>query len=242
MTPPAVRAAIGSPDGGPWQPEAGPVDAAGLLAHELVTPAHVMGAYLDVLAADAARGVPADAAAVDGLRRQLRRLEALAADLVALRDLDAGTLGVELRQVDLSALARQAAADLAPAVGRRLVVEAAAAVPVTADAARLGQLVAILVTNAARYSPPRRPVTLTVARAGDEATLAVRDHGPGVPEPGRDRLFSRFGRIDPHSPGAGLGLYLAAGIARAHAGRLDYQPARGGGAQFTLRLPRRRPA
>lgn len=214
------------------------VDPAAVVAHELTGPLQAMTAYLDLLDAEVAGGTPPGAEVIGGLRRQARRLECLAADLAGLRHLADGHLPLERRPVDLGAVVADAVGDfVAVHGGVRVRLAVGGPVPVVADPARLGRLVANLLTNAARHSPPRRPVTVTVAGdGGGAATVSVRDHGPGVPAAVLPRLFTPRACLD-GCGGAGLGLYLAAGIARAHGGTLTYALARGGGACFTLALP-----
>jgi signal transduction histidine kinase len=72
-----------------------------------------------------------------------------------------------------------------------------------------------------------------------EAYLWVRDHGPGVPEADRRRIFDRFARGEPAAaqPGGGLGLAIVKAIAEAHHGRVELASVPGRGARFTVVLP-----
>jgi two-component system OmpR family sensor kinase len=80
-----------------------------------------------------------------------------------------------------------------------------------------------------------------VARAADRVTIAVRDHGPGLPDGDPDALFERFWRAEGGRErgraGAGLGLAIVAGIVAAHHGTVKADNAPGGGARFTITLP-----
>ena len=68
--------------------------------------------------------------------------------------------------------------------------------------------------------------------------LWVDDHGPGVPEPDRERIFEAFHRASPDARGVGLGLHIAREIVKLHGGSLEVTDGEGGGAMFVLTLPR----
>src|SRR5258706_86300 len=104
------------------------------------------------------------------------------------------------------------------------------------------QVLSNLLENAARYAPPGTEVTVrAVAVAGtDEVEVAVVDHGPGVAEGERERIFDEFyrPRVEGRGPvGTGMGLAIVKGIVEAHGGRIWVEPTPGGGATFALRLP-----
>ncbi|MFT3841626.1 MAG: hybrid sensor histidine kinase/response regulator [Myxococcaceae bacterium] len=108
------------------------------------------------------------------------------------------------------------------------------------DRARLEQMITNLVENVCRYAPG---APMEIELVGDEsvATLTVRDHGKGVPEDTVPRLFQRFsvGTGKPAAgKGFGLGLWIVAQLAQQHGGTIDFAPAQGGGASFTITLPR----
>lgn len=92
-----------------------------------------------------------------------------------------------------------------------------------------------LLENAVKFSPPGGTVRVTV-RAGDDATLAVQDEGPGVPSAAQARLFQRF-RPGGAGRGTGLGLYLTRKIAEAHGGEVRYDRTAQARSVFTLTLP-----
>ena len=103
-----------------------------------------------------------------------------------------------------------------------------------ADAGRLEQLFAVLLNNAFEYAPAGTPVELKAeAPAGGGLRIDVTDHGPGVPDADKQRIFERFTRGDPSRTGKahfGLGLAVAAEIAALHgagAGRAGTPPAAG---------------
>ncbi len=109
---------------------------------------------------------------------------------------------------------------------------------VTGDARLLGRLVRNLMHNALRHGGT--PVTATVAQAGGEAEIRVRDHGRGIPETESARVFEPFYRPSGRSEatgGWGLGLALVRQIAERHGGAVRYESPSGGGACFIVTLP-----
>jgi signal transduction histidine kinase len=177
------------------------------------------------------------------LLRESRRAGRLVDDLLVLARLDAG---LELRRepVDLLELVR-AEAERAQLVAPDQQVEVRGEpVTVPGDASRLAQVLGNLLDNARRHGGPGA-VTVTVSR-GDPATVLVTDEGPGVLPADRERIFDRLVRLDEargDDGGAGLGLAIARGIARAHGGDLRcVDPPSGRGAAFQLLLNPRRAA
>jgi two-component system, OmpR family, sensor kinase len=173
------------------------------------------------------------------LLRESRRAGRLVDDLLVLARLDAG---LELRHepVDLLELARTEA-ERAQLVAPDQQVEVRGEPVVTGgDASRLAQVLGNLLDNARRHAGPGA-VTVTVS-GGDRATVLVTDDGQGVPPADRERIFDRLVRLDEargEDGGAGLGLAIARGIARAHGGDLRcVDPPSGRGAAFELSLRR----
>jgi signal transduction histidine kinase len=109
------------------------------------------------------------------------------------------------------------------------------------DRDRLRQLLANLVENAVRYTPPPGEIVVSVRRRGERAELAVADTGIGIAPEHHERIFERFYRVDAARTrsvgGTGLGLAIVRQIAEAHGGtvRLDSTPGRG--SEFVIELP-----
>jgi PAS domain S-box-containing protein len=97
----------------------------------------------------------------------------------------------------------------------------------------------VLIDNAVAYSPPTSPVVLNGRLAASGIELAVRDHGPGVPQDEQVRVFDKFyrGSNAAGMPGSGLGLYMARSIVEVHGGVLSLVTPAGGGAEFRIWLP-----
>ena len=112
-------------------------------------------------------------------------------------------------------------------------------VTVLGDRLLLRRLVRNLVENARRYGG-EGPISVSVIHASDRAVLEVSDHGPGVPEAERQRIFEPFYRVaggKEMGRGSGLGLALVLDIARRHGGDAVCLAAEGGGSLFKVDLP-----
>lgn len=167
------------------------------------------------------------------------RLTELVDNLLAMSRIQAGALSVHTTQVDVDEVASRALLTL-DAAGVDLVVPPALP-PVTADAILLERVVANLVANALRFSPPGERVTITATHPDDELAtleLAVTDHGPGADPQRWEEMFAPFQRLGDTTPGGlGLGLAIARGLTEAMGGTLTPTATPGGGLTMTVRLP-----
>jgi two-component system sensor histidine kinase HydH len=103
------------------------------------------------------------------------------------------------------------------------------------DAPRMTQVLANLLSNALQHAPDDTRVAVRVGREGHHLCYTVRDHGPGVPEDQRERIFDPF--VTGRQRGTGLGLAVARRICQLHGGTLTVTEADGGGARFVARIP-----
>jgi len=112
---------------------------------------------------------------------------------------------------------------------------------VQGDADRLTQVFTNLLSNAAKFSPAGATVEVAVTRRDQWVRVGVTDHGAGVPEAFRARIFGKFAQADSSSTrqngGAGLGLSIAKAIIERHGGRIDYISEPDQGATFFVDLP-----
>jgi CheY-like chemotaxis protein len=147
--------------------------------------------------------------------------------------------------VDLSELVRQAFEDKqfsAKRHGITMTCEAPTMVPVLADAERIHQILANLLTNAIKFTPSGGRVTLRCWVDGGEAAISVRDTGEGVPSEFLQHIFERFSQADRsrgrRHRGLGLGLSIVYHLVELHGGRVAADsPGPGGGTTMTVRLP-----
>lgn len=170
------------------------------------------------------------------------RMGLLVEDLLMLARLDQQR-PLERDPVDVLELAGDAvqdaqAIDPTRTVSLEMVTEGPAPM-VRGDEQRLRQVFANLVSNALIHT--QSAVTVRVATTPELATVAIIDHGPGIPEADRARVFERFFRTDASrtraSGGSGLGLSIVAALVSAHGGQITVEETPGGGATFVFSLP-----
>jgi two-component system sensor histidine kinase TctE len=184
--------------------------------------------------------VPVDQ--IDKLRSATRRTTQLANQLLALSRADERTMaGQPMERVALRPLCEsllEAHLDTATAKQIDLGLEAQPA-SVPGHAWLLRELLANLVDNAVKYTPPGGSVTIRCGPCDSDAFLEVEDDGPGVPPGQLPRLLERFYRVPgTQGEGTGLGLAIADEIARAHRSQLQLGPGAGGrGLRIRLVLP-----
>ncbi len=209
-------------------------------SHELRTPLTVVRASLEHLRRHADEPVRAVGDALDDIGAEVEHLTSLVDDLLLLARSDSGAISLDRLPLDLGDVAAAAASSLAKPAGAKDVsveVDPEPAI-VEGDAARLRQLVFILVDNAIRHSPTGGHVRVAVRRDGDSALLDVEDDGRGVKPEDMPHVFERFWRASgAPSGGTGLGLAIAKWIVDRHHGSIEVSNREGGGAQFRVRLP-----
>ena len=178
------------------------------------------------------------------IEEEADRLNRLVAGLLDLSRLNAGELRVTPEIVaaeDLVGAALQRVQG--PMGGREIRVELHPSEPILLGRMDFVQSLRVLVNlleNAQKYAPPATPIDISVERDGGRLVFRVADHGPGVAEDERERIFQPFYR-QPHGEadvgGAGLGLAISRRLAEAQGGSLAYEPRPGGGSVFVFALP-----
>lgn len=202
------------------------------IAHELRTPLTVLTGRINGMI----DGVfPMDEAALQTLLVQTGQLNRLIDDLKILTLAEAGQFSLHPEPIDLGDIAAAAAANETD-----LTVGLSAA-PVSADPARIRQILDALLTNARRYGGSG--LRIETGQADGAAFLRVLDRGPGLPAASQAEAFTAFWRAEPsrgrEAGGSGLGLAVVQALARTHGGRVSYDARDGGGAIFTVYLPMR---
>ena len=173
------------------------------------------------------------------IEQESGRMKVLVEDLLLLARLDE-TRPHASEPVDLSVLAADACSDaVATAPDRQVTLDAPAPVVVLGDTDHLRQAIANLVANAVRHTPAGSPIEVATRIEGDQASVTVRDHGPGLDEATLAHAFDRFWQADAArvGTGSGLGLAIVAGIAEEHGGTVTAANRVDGGAAFTVTVP-----
>jgi two-component system sensor histidine kinase BaeS len=213
------------------------------VSHELRTPLTALNAVLENLADGVAEPDPVTLrAALD----QGERMAGLVGDLLDLSRVDAGKAPLARRRIDVLALLETAVTQAAVS-GRDVTYDVRVEPPdlsVEGDPERLHQLVANLLDNASRHSPPGGTVAVSARTTADRWLLEVSDQGPGVAPGDRERAFERFGTLGEDSVhsgggGTGLGLAIARWVTDLHGGTIRFvDPEPGGsGARVRADLP-----
>ena len=220
---------------------------ASAVTHELRTPLTTFRMYSEMLADDMVKDREQRQVYLDTLKDESGRLSNLVENVLAYARLEEGrrparkastTLGDVLAQVVPPLVKRAQDADMS----LRVENEAPHDTRLTVDVEAVGQILFNLVDNACKYSAGSGDDTvhLTVRRQDGKLSLGVRDHGPGVPPAMAKVVFDPFERganNDDATPGVGLGLALARGLARDLGGDLEVETRVDDGASFRLTLP-----
>lgn len=210
------------------------------VSHDLRTPLASAKAAVDTLGTiDLDLSLADRDELLDTAERSLDRLSGLVENLLDMSRLQAGALALRVEEVDLIDVAYAATASLGPD-GDAVSICAADDLPeVLADPALLERALANLVQNAIHYSPTETVPRIAASSHGSRVEVRVVDHGPGVPDEERDRIFQPFQRLGDHdnSSGVGLGLALARGLIEAMSGTIQPESTPGGGLTMTVSLP-----
>lgn len=217
----------------------------GAVAHDLRTPLFTLRAYLDGLSDGLATSPRKTSQYLQACRTSATALDRLITDLFSYARME--YLGQQpcREPVDLGALLRTAAQAHQPRADARhitmTVTTTAIPCTVSADEHLLTRVIGNLVDNALRHTPEHGQISLSCARAGDEATFTVSDSGPGIDPADLPHLFTPLYRGEASrnraTGGAGLGLAIAQRILLAHGGTLTAANAAPHGASFTARVP-----
>jgi signal transduction histidine kinase len=213
------------------------------VSHDLKTPLVTIRGFLGLVERAAERG---DKAAVredmQRIHRASGRMERLLNELLDLSRV--GRVASPLESVAMAQVVRDALANAAqPLADRGVAVEVAPGLPVVlGDRLRLVEVVQNLVDNAAKFmGAERHPRVEIGSRDGapeGQALVFVRDNGMGIDERFHDQIFRLFDKLDPASPGTGVGLALVKRIVEVHGGRIWVESSgAGGGTTFCFTLP-----
>lgn len=213
------------------------------VSHEIKTPLTGITGAAELL--DDAASLPADCVkeASAMIRRESARLNALVQNILSLSRLErGGEGGFEFSEADLGELAKESVERLRPLAAKNTITLNLAVrddCRINCDAAQISRAIDNLIVNAVCHSGSKT-VKVEVFKNGKSAVVAVEDHGKGIPESHRERIFERFHRVDPSrsdlTGGSGLGLAIVRGIAKLHGGEVRLESVKPSGCRFSLRL------
>jgi two-component system sensor histidine kinase KdpD len=205
------------------------------VSHDLRTPLASIKASVSSLRQTDVEWSEADEAdLLATIEQNADRLDALIGNLLDMSRLHTGSLQPFLRPTAIDEVAPVAAGGLDDSLRLEMAVPDGFPL-VLADPGLLERVLANLFSNALRYSPAGRPPELHAVLDGGTVRLEVADHGPGVPDALKERIFEPFERVGDRHPGVGLG--VARGFAEAMGGRIGAFDTPGGGLTVRVTLP-----
>jgi signal transduction histidine kinase len=177
--------------------------------------------------------------------RNIDRLTLLVNDILDLEKIESGKLEFNFVPLDLVELARHALESNAGYAHQHQVrlrlVDSPFQADIMGDESRLLQVFANLLSNAIKYSPAGGEVEVSIWQSDDRFRVSVKDHGNGIPEEFRARIFQRFAQADSSDTrqkgGTGLGLNISKVIVERHSGVIGYECRQGIGTEFYFELP-----
>ncbi len=213
-------------------------------SHELKTPLTLIRADTEVVLYRG-RVDPDDRKLIEHVLAEIDKMNAVLSDLLLVARLDAGKLEVSTEPFDLSVVLSESVERFGLRIsgkGVDLEVRMADRLPVRGDPKRTGQIFAVLLDNAVRFTPSGGRITMDGQLHDGWVEVSVRDTGPGIAPEHLPRIFDRFYRAEEartrKSGGTGLGLAIARDLARAQKGDLQAENVKGGGTVFRLVLPK----
>ncbi|MDP3232739.1 MAG: response regulator [Myxococcales bacterium] len=216
------------------------------VSHELRTPLTSIRGALGLVAGGVTGDLPKEAQEyIEIALSNSDRLVRLINDILDIEKMQSGSMEFRMRATELGEAIRSAiAANEAFASTHRVRLQLSSAIPpgeVLVDPDRLAQVLTNLISNAAKFSPADGVVELSVEQAAGFMRVNIRDHGPGIPDEFRGRIFQRFAQADASSTrqkgGTGLGLSISKAIVEKMRGHIGFEAAPGGGTVFFFELP-----
>ena len=231
-----------------WMPEIGlaggsvSAEVLSIVSHDLKSPLATITMAASLLD-DQSRSEAEKSQMLQMVKRATARMDRLIRDILEVSRLDAGrSLPIAPRGADVGPCVREvceAHAFLAQAGGVRLQCEVEPGLPAArADCDRIAQVLANLVGNAVKFTPPGGRVSVAARAEADAIVISVRDSGPGLSSEEVARVFDPYWQAQrTASLGSGLGLKIAKAIVEAHGGSIEVESAPGEGTTFRFALP-----
>lgn len=218
----------------------------GIVSHELRTPITSIYGSLSLLAGGKAGDISDKGKKlIDIALNNSERLKLLINDLLDLQKIEAGKMEFEFKPVEVDTFLKQCIDDnqgYADSYGVSFNLGyTEPGLIASIDENRIAQVIANLLSNAAKYGADNDNIEVTVKDIGGYARISITDHGPGIPESFRNSLFDKFTQsdvADNRKPGGtGLGLSIVKSITEEHGGHVGFETQEGAGTTFYIDLP-----
>jgi signal transduction histidine kinase len=210
------------------------------VSHELKTPIATIKAFAETMRSNADAIAPQREEYLHTIEEEAERLSKAVDDLLLAGRVDAEHLLTHRASVSVDDVLDIVCERLGPTASSRIERHTGGA-RVSGDAALLADALEHLIENGLKFSPDTASITVHAESTGDAVSVHVADRGIGIGEEHLPYIFERFYRAERNlvsaTGGAGLGLYIARSVARAHGGTISVQSKLHEGATFTLRLP-----
>jgi PAS domain S-box-containing protein len=220
-------------------------DFVSAVSHELRTPLTSIHGSLALILGGVAGELPEKARTLTQIAgKNSERLVRLVNDILDIEKIESGTMAFRPARVELMPLVEQSVENnraYAHQYDVELRIAVAEEARIWADADRLQQVLANLLSNAAKHSPRGGVIDIKVQRDDGRVCVSVTDYGKGIPPEFQPRIFEKFAQADTTSTrqkgGTGLGLSISKAIVDRHGGRLWFETAPGTGTTFAFELP-----
>jgi PAS domain S-box-containing protein len=219
------------------------------VSHELRSPLTSVLGYLELLSGgDPGPLTKEQRRMLEVVNRNGRRLLSLIEDLLLLSRIEAGSVTITWQPVQLDRLVRTVHEAYAGQIRKGQLTSSLDIEPdvrIEGDERQLERVVANLISNAVKFTPPGGSIGVSLHRDAEEVVVQVTDSGIGIPAEEQPQLFTRFFRsamaTERETQGTGLGLFIVKHVAQAHGGTVAMSSTPGAGSTFTVRLPARGP-
>jgi len=214
-----------------------------IASHELKTPITSVKASLQVLQRMAAKNeaLVETVPFVEKAARQVNKLTDIIHELLDVTRVQAGKLELHQTEFNLIELVEECVEQCQAEDGnQKIKIEGEKTVMVNADRNRVEQVISNLLTNAIKYSPSHKQISISIERRDNSLVkISVKDQGIGIPADKIENVFDRFYRVEnnsPHLSGLGLGLYISSEIIKRHGREIGVEstPEKGSVFWFTL--------
>ncbi|WP_037585935.1 sensor histidine kinase [Stenoxybacter acetivorans] len=211
------------------------------VAHELRTPLATLGTHIEAMVEGIWKPTPER---LQSCHEEILRLGKMVADLERLEHAESENLKLEKSFVDLLALSKTVCDNFAGQLAnknQRLEIDGVNVI-VSIDKDRVSGVIMNLMSNAVKYAPEGSKISIFIQDTPEFAQLSIEDAGPGIPEAELPYIFERFYRADKSrnrdTGGTGIGLAIVKSVVSAHGGTITAGNHVGGGARFTVTLPK----